>query len=119
MTSSISSRVQLLMLGSPLDKVPSSIISENEEEVKAWQFSLGEELAREGLPFGFVVLVVEGSLRITGRDFLGQEFTLRRMEKGQWWGGWSGLNGFAAASCRTAEDSKLLAVPFFWLFFVI
>jgi ATP-binding cassette, subfamily B, bacterial HlyB/CyaB len=110
-TSSLSSRVRLLMQSSPLDQLPAELLCHGEEQVQAWQLSLGEELAREGAPFGFVLLLVEGSLRVSGRDAIGQEFTLRRLEPGQWWGGWSALQGVAAASCRVAAESKLLAVP--------
>ena len=71
----------------------------------------GQELAAENVPLAYVVLVVEGTLRISGRDALGQPFTLRRIHAGEWWGLWSGLSGVAAATCRTTETTKLLAVP--------
>jgi len=99
------------MQSPPLDQLPAALLSHSEEQVQAWQLPLGEELAREGAPFGFVLLLVEGCLRVTGRDALGQEFTLRRLDPGQWWGCWSALQGVAAASCRVASESKLLAVP--------
>jgi ATP-binding cassette subfamily B protein len=111
LTTSLSSRVQLLMQGPPLDQLPPALVSAVEEQVQAWQLPLGELLATEGAPFGFVLLLVSGSLRVCGRDAMGQEFTLRRVQPGQWWGGWSALNGVAAASCRTATDSRMLAVP--------
>jgi len=68
-------------------------------------------IAQEQVPLSSVVLVVEGSLRVFGRDASGQEFTLRRVLPGQWWGGVSALNGLAAAGCRTSADSKILVVP--------
>lgn len=99
------------MQGAPLDQLSPDLLSETEAQVQAWQLPLGEELAREGAPFGFVLLLVEGSLRLIGRDATGQEFTLRRLEPGQWWGGWSALQDVAAATCRVATESKVLAVP--------
>ena len=45
-----------------------------------------QELAAENVPLAYVVLVVEGTLRISGRDALGQPFTLRRIHAGEWWG---------------------------------
>jgi len=99
------------MDGPPLDQLDPSLLIQHEELVQAWALPLGEELAREGAPFGFVLRVVEGSLRVSGRDAMGQEFTLRRLGPGQWWGAWSALNGQAAATVRTATDCKLLAVP--------
>ena len=95
----------------PLDRLDPGLLSAGEDRIQAWQLALGEELAREGAPFGFVLLVVEGTLRVSGRDAMGQEFTLRRLGPGQWWGGCGSLVGLAAASCRTASDCKLLAVP--------
>jgi ATP-binding cassette subfamily B protein len=95
----------------PLDLLPPDLISRSEDLIQAWQLPLGESLATEGAPFGFVLLVVSGSLRVSGRDAMGQEFTIRRLQPGQWWGGWSALNGVAAASCRVAEESRMLAVP--------
>ena len=38
-----------------------------------------------------MVLVVEGTLRVSGRDTLGNPFTLRRIHAGEWWGLWSSL----------------------------
>ena len=99
------------MDGPPLDGLDPALIVQHEEQVQAWQLPLGEELAREGAPFGFVLRVVEGNLRLSGRDAMGQEFTLRRLGPGEWWGAWGALNGQAPASCRTATDCKLLAVP--------
>jgi CRP-like cAMP-binding protein len=99
------------MEGPPLDGVEPSLLMQQENLVQAWQLPLGEELAREAAPFGFVLRVVEGSLRVTGRDLVGQEFTLRKLVPGEWWGAWSALNGQASASVRTATDCKLLAVP--------
>lgn len=101
----------MLMDGPPLDGVDPELLIQQENLVQAWQLPLGEELAREAAPFGFVLRVVEGSLRVSGRDLIGQEFTLRRLGPGEWWGGWSALNGLASASVRTATDCKLLAVP--------
>ncbi|MBM5785616.1 MAG: cyclic nucleotide-binding domain-containing protein, partial [Cyanobacteria bacterium K_DeepCast_35m_m1_288] len=99
------------MQGPPLDQLPVELLSQAEEQVQAWQLPLGEALATESAPFGFVLLLVSGSLRLSGRDAMGQEFTLRRLQPGQWWGGWSALTGVAAASCRTAAECRMLAVP--------
>ena len=41
----------------------------------AWQLDVGQELAAENIPFAHVVLVVEGTLRVSGRDALGNPFT--------------------------------------------
>ena len=111
MTSSISSLVQLLRSSPPLDRLPESLLVATEDRVNAWRMELGGQLALEGAPFGFVLFVVEGTLRVSGRDVNGKEFTIRRIGPGQWWGGVSALHGVALASCRTAEDCKLLAVP--------
>ena len=99
------------MAGPPLDRLDPALLVQHEEQVQAWQLPLGSELAREGAPFGYVLMVVEGSLRLSGRDAMGQEFTLRRLGPGEWWGAWGALNCQAPASCRTATDCKLLAVP--------
>ena len=95
----------------PLDRLPATVLQDTEEQVSAWLLAFGESLAQEGAPFGHVVLVVDGGLRLSGRDALGQEFTLRRVGPGQWWGASSALEGIAAASCRTSADTKMLAVP--------
>ena len=75
------------------------------------QLDVGHELAAENVPMAHVVLVVEGTLRVSGRDAMGTPFTLRRVHAGEWWGLWSGLSGVSAATCRTTETTKLLAVP--------
>lgn len=103
--------MQLLIRQPPLDSVPTPLISRSEQEVQAWQLPLGDALAKEGSPFGYVLLVVSGCLRVSGRNALGQEFTLRRINPGQWWGCWAALNGVAPANCRVAEEARLLAVP--------
>ena len=46
-------------------------------------------LLRKNIPLAHVCLVVEGTLRISGRDSLGNPFTLRRVHAGEWWGLWS------------------------------
>ena len=111
MTPSISSRIQLLIESPPFDRADPLKLAETEEQVQAWQLDLGRELATEDVPFGYVCLVVEGSLRLSGRDAMGQPFTLRRLHSGEWWGLWGGLQGVASATCRTTEATKLLAVP--------
>ena len=111
MTSSISSRLQLLIEAPPFDRSDPTLLAQSEEQVQAWQLDLGQELASEEVPFGYVCLVVEGSLRLSGRDAMGQPFTLRRLHAGEWWGLWGGLQGVASATCRTTEATKLLAVP--------
>ena len=87
------------------------LIQACEKQVSALFVPLGDSIAQEQVPLSSVVLVVEGSLRVFGRDASGQEFTLRRVLPGQWWGGVSALNGLAAAGCRTSADSKILVVP--------
>ena len=110
-SSSLSSRLQLLIEAPPFDRSDPLLLAQSEDQVQAWQLDLGQELAREDVPFGFVCLVVEGSLRLSGRDAMGEPFTLRRLHAGEWWGLWGGLQGVASATCRTTEATKLLAVP--------
>ena len=107
----MSSRLRLLLDSVPLSRVDPALLSEKEDQILAWQLDVGQELAAENIPMSYVVLVVEGTLRISGRDALGQPFTLRRIHPGEWWGLWGGLSGVAAATCRTTENAKVLAVP--------
>ena len=95
----------------PLGRVDPAAIAADEDQILAWQLDLGSELSAENIPLAHVVLVVEGTLRIGGRDSHGQPFTLRRIHSGEWWGLWSGLTGVSAATCRTTETTKVLAVP--------
>lgn len=111
MSAAISSRIRLLLDSPPFGQVDPDFLALREQEIQAWQLDLGQELAQECVPFGFVCLVVEGSLRLSGRDWLGQPFTLRRLHAGEWWGLWGGLQGMAPVTCRTTETTKLLAVP--------
>lgn len=111
MTASISSRVRLLLGSVPLDRVDPELLASSENQVQAWQLDVGEQLAAENVPFAYVCLVVEGTLRVSGRDAMGQSFTIRRIHAGEWWGLWSGLQGVAAATCRSTGPTKLLAVP--------
>ena len=111
MTASMSSRLRLLLESVPTSRVDPAILAANENQILAWQLDIGSELSTENVPLAHVVLVVEGTLRISGRDALGQPFTLRRIHAGEWWGLWSGLSGVAAATCRTTETTKVLAVP--------
>ena len=111
MSAALSSRLRLMIEAPPFDRVDPELLAAQEEQVQAWQLDLGTELAAEAVPFGFVCLVVEGSLRLTGRDLNGEPFTIRRLHAGEWWGLWSALTGVAAATCRTTETTKLLAVP--------
>ena len=107
----MSSKLTLLLGSAPCSKVDPQILADQEDAVAAWQLDIGQELASENIPFAHVVLVVEGTLRVTGRDALGNPFTLRRVHAGEWWGLWSALSGVSAATCRTTESTKLLAVP--------
>ena len=107
----MSSRLRLLLDSDPLSRVDHSVVAAQEDQVLAWQLDVGSELAAENVPLAHVVLVVDGTLRISGRDALGQPCTLRRVHPGEWWGLWSGLSGVAAATCRTTEVTKVLAVP--------
>ena len=111
MTSPVSSRVRLLQQYPPLDLLPTALLQSNEDQVRALFIPFGDSLSQELVPLPSVFLVVEGGLRISGRDVLGDDFTIRRISVGQWWGGWSGLSGISAATCRTTADTKLLAVP--------
>ncbi|WP_063402817.1 ABC transporter transmembrane domain-containing protein [Prochlorococcus marinus] len=111
MTASISSRMRLLLGSAPLDRVDPALLASSEDQVQAWQLDVGAQLAAENVPFTYVCLVVEGTLRVSGRDAMGQSFTIRRVHTGEWWGLWSGLQGVAAATCRTTGPTKLLAVP--------
>ena len=107
----MSSRLRLLLDSAPLSRVDQSILASQEDQILAWQLDVGAELAAENVPLAHVVLVVEGTLRISGRDALGQPFTIRRIHAGEWWGLWSGLSGVSAATCRTSQTTKVLAVP--------
>ena len=111
MTASLSSRLRLLLDSAPLSNIDPRILAEREDSISAWQLDVGQELASENIPLAHVVLVVEGSLRVSGRDALGNPFTLRRVHPGEWWGLWSALSGVSVATCRTTEPTKLLAVP--------
>ena len=95
----------------PLSNVDPQLLAEREDAIAAWQLDVGRELASENIPLAHVVLVVEGTLRVSGRDVMGNPFTLRRVHAGEWWGLWSALSGVSAATCRTTESTKLLAVP--------
>ena len=107
----MSSRLRLLLDSVPLSRVDPTVLASQEDQILAWQLDIGSELGAENVPLAHVVLVVEGTLRISGRDALGEPFTLRRIHAGEWWGLWSGLSGVAAATCRTTETTKVLAVP--------
>ena len=107
----MSSRLRLLLDSVPLSRVPGSVLAAQEDQVLAWQLDIGSELAAENVPLTHVVLVVEGTLRVSGSDALGQPFTIRRIHAGEWWGLWSGLSGVSVATCRTTETTKVLAVP--------
>ena len=111
MTASLSSRLRLLLDSAPLSNVDPQILAEQEDAIAAWQLDVGQELAAENIPLAHVVLVVEGTLRVSGRDAMGDPFTLRRVHAGEWWGLWSALSGVSSATCRTTEATKLLAVP--------
>ena len=111
MTASMSSRLRLLLDSAPLSNVDPQILAEQEDSISAWQLDVGQELAAENISLAHVALVVEGTLRVSGRDAMGNPFTLRRVHSGEWWGLWSALSGISAATCRTTEATKLLAVP--------
>ena len=111
MTASLSSKLRLLLDSAPLSNVDPEILAAQEDSISAWQLDVGQELAAEGVPIAHVLLVVEGTLRVSGRDALGNPFTLRRIHSGDFWGLWSGLSGVSSATCRTTESTKLLAVP--------
>ena len=95
----------------PFRNVDPEQLASHEDSIAAWQLDVGHELAGENIPLAQVVLVVEGSLRVSGRDALGNPFTLRRVHAGDWWGLWGALSGVSPATCRTTESTKLLAVP--------
>ena len=107
----MSSRLRLLLDSVPLSCVDPSVLAKSEDQVLAWKLDIGTELAAENVPLAHVVLVVEGTLRISGRDAHGQPFTIRRIHPGEWWGLWSGLSVVSAATCRATETTKVLAVP--------
>ena len=120
MKTSVSSKLRLLLDSEPLSNVSPEILAAQEDSIAAWQLDVGQELAAENIPSAHVVLVVEGTLRVSGRDALGNPFTLRRIHAGDWWGLWSALSGVSSATCRTTEATKLLAVPveLFQLWFI-
>ena len=97
MTTSISSKLRLLLDSAPLSNVDTKILAAQEGSIAAWQLEVGQELAAENVPLAHVVLVVEGTLRVSGRDAMGNPFTLRRIHSGEWWGLWSALSGVSAA----------------------
>ena len=71
----MSSRLRLL-----LDSVPLSRVDLEFSPLRKIKFSLGsltlvQSWSTENVPLAHVVLVVEGTLRISGRDALGQPFT--------------------------------------------
>ena len=68
----MSSRLRLLLDSVPLNRVDPAVLAAQEDQVLAWQLDIGQELAAENVPLAYVVLVVEGTLRISGRDALGQ-----------------------------------------------
>ena len=105
MKSSVSSKLRLLLDSSPLCDVDPETLAAQEDSVAAWQLDVGQELAAENIPLAHVVLVVEGTLRVSGRDALGNPFTLRRIHSGEWFGLWSALLGISA-TCRTTESTK-------------
>ena len=72
MTVSMSSRLRLLLDSDPLSRVDHSVVAAQEDQVLAWQLDVGSELAAENVPLAHVVLVVDGTMRISGRDALGQ-----------------------------------------------
>ncbi len=111
MTAALSSRLRLLVQSPPFDRIDPNSFRADEDKIQAWQLNIGQEVAQEGVPFGFVCLVVEGGLRVTGKDVNGEPFTIRRLHSGEWWGLTGSLQGVSAATCRTTEASKLLAVP--------
>ena len=111
MTVSISSKLRLLLDSAAARNVDPNLLAAQEQSIAAWQLDVGQELGAENIPLAHVVLVVEGTLRVSGRDSLGNPFTLRRVHAGDWWGHWSGLSGVSAATCRTTESTKLLAIP--------
>ena len=111
MTASVSTKLRLLLDSPPFSNFDPQTLADQEGAIAAWQLDVGQELAAENVPLANVVLVVEGTLRVSGRDSMGNPFTLRRIHPGEWWGPWSSLSGVSSATCRTTEPTKLLAVP--------
>jgi subfamily B ATP-binding cassette protein HlyB/CyaB len=111
MTASLSSKLRLLLDSAPLSNVDPGVLASHEDAIPAWQLDVGQELATEGVPLAHVVLVVDGTLRVSGRDSMGNPFTLRRVHAGEWYGLWGSLSGVSSATCRTTEPTRLLAVP--------
>ena len=105
----MSSRLRLLLDSVPLSCVDPSVLAKSEDQVLAWKLDIGTELAAENVPLAHVVLVVEGTLRISGRDAHGQPFTFAGFTQSG--GALSGLSVVSAATCRATETTKVLAVP--------
>ena len=84
MTASLSSRLRLLLESAPLSNVDPQILAEREDDIAAWQLDVGQELASEHIPLSHVLLVVQGTLRVSGRDSMGNPFTVRRVHAGEW-----------------------------------
>ena len=89
---SISSRIRLLIKQSPREKFPLDLLQEYESHVGALFVPFGETIASGADPPSSVALVVEGGLRVAGLDASGNEFTLRRISEGEWWGAFSVFN---------------------------
>lgn len=110
-TAPISSRLRLLQDGSPLDQLDLALLQRDEHLVQAWQLEFGQELAAQGHPAGWVVRVVEGTLRVSVTDAQGQPLTVRRLQSGDWFGHGGALDGAAVATCRAQDSAKVLAIP--------
>ena len=64
MTSSVSSKLRLLLDSAPFSNVDPELLAQHEDAIAAWQLDIGHELASENIPLSHVVLVVEGTLRV-------------------------------------------------------
>ena len=63
----MSSRLRLLLTPRPVVTLTHKFAAQ-EDAVAAWQLDIGQELGTENIPLAHVVLVVEGTLRVNGRD---------------------------------------------------
>jgi len=71
-------------------------------------FSTGEVIIREGDPGRSIYVVINGRVKIFGRDYQGKEFELAVLEAGEFFGEMAFLTGKPRLVSAMAEDTTLL-----------
>jgi len=71
-------------------------------------FSTGEIIIREGDPGRSIYVVINGRVKIFGRDYQGKEFELAVLEAGEFFGEMAFLTGKPRLVSAMAEDTTLL-----------